>query len=299
MNIKSFIVGVLLLSVGALPAVYGAKSSSGRRLRQLSSTELGKANKLTVHAEKLRNEFKKNYRTLHPRHHQKATPQRELAFEQVVQAYNTLISKYPLTEIGANTTIRLAGFYKYSRNYDKAIKIVEKGGSDFAGTPMENEFFFSAGLMCLQSKHDPLAAAVQFKKIPKPSQKTAIDERDYNENETKYLSAQQTIAKCELQVGQYTRARHRCQRLAMRMPFYRSHILKQFEREAKIALDNKKITDTKAAKAEELAAIDKELQMEEKWAKKEAAVRLADIRKASSKTAADPANKNKKSLKKE
>ena len=70
----------------------------------------------------------------------------------------------------------------------------------------------------------------------------------------------------------------------MRRPFYRSHSLRQFESETKIAIQNKKITDTKAAKAEELAAIDKELQMEEKWAMKEAAVRLADIKKGTKET---------------
>jgi tetratricopeptide (TPR) repeat protein len=197
--------------------------------RVLRGEELRAAYKASDYVQKLLNEFTKNYRTHSKTGHSSTSSEALPDFQEVVDAYKVVILKYVGTEIGAKAVIRLGGLYNYRRDYDGAIAVVTQAAKQYAGTPVENDFFSSLGLMNLQGVKEPAEASKWFKMIPKPSGGDSIESSSYNEAEKDYLAAQQSLIRCELKLNKYAHAKRRCKRLMGRYPMYESQIARQFK----------------------------------------------------------------------
>jgi HEAT repeat protein len=151
---------------------------------------------------------------------------------QVVQAYQEVVDRYPHTEIAAYCTMRLSGFYIFTGKLDKAVGLMEQMATEFAGTHEETRVVFELGLIHAQSRHDPAEAIKWLSRIPKPVKPAGAQ---YDEADKLYLSAQEQLTKCELQLLRDDEAKNRLEKLKQVYPQYAKEVdhFYQFEIQAR------------------------------------------------------------------
>ncbi len=113
----------------------------------------------------------------------------------VAKAYQEVIDTYPQTEIAAYCAMRLSGLHGVLGDHDKAIELLKQTAEEFAGTEQADKLAFEIGLMYAQAKHDHEKASVWFARVPMPTNAGNPREIKY------YLSAQQQLVKCELNLN--------------------------------------------------------------------------------------------------
>jgi hypothetical protein len=134
----------------------------------------------------------------------------DMAVTKIEQAYQEVMERYPHTEIAAYCAMRLSGFYGSQGEIDKAEKLREQTIKRFSGTSVGNKAVFEMGLSHLQRKHDPAEAIKWFSRIPT--------------DDKLYLSAQQQLIKCELQLRQDDKAQDRAAKLKSSYPQYAQEV---------------------------------------------------------------------------
>lgn len=219
----------IIVDTSLIASIQNSKETSTKndkgKVLNLHGEELGNAWKEIDQADLMRAEFEEKYVWTQP--NQDLTPISASAreeFGKIEQAYINGIKKYPKTEIALYSGLRLSGLYCYRREYDRAIEQTKEVASQFSGTDLEHTANFDVGLYYLQAKNDPDEATKWFKKIPKPSNLEKVDSENYNGNEALYLSAQQSIAKCELQMNKHAEAKQRYEKLVERYPQYKKEL---------------------------------------------------------------------------
>lgn len=216
----------LVWAVGLLAAGCAVLAGEGAEpprpaLRELAGPELRDAQQARDRADLLRAAYER------PRQGPKGAEKDEGEFAKVVVAYADAIERYSGTDIAAYCQVRLAGFYQFGREYDKAAKVLSDLAQRYAGTEYEARAYFSSGLMHLQARHDPASALPWFEKVPAPA--TAGDDgtvsnAKYGVPDKLHLSAQQSAAKCEVRLGRPADAARRIEALGKRYPQYRKSI---------------------------------------------------------------------------
>ena len=190
-------------------------------LRQLTGEELREARAARDRADLLRAAYER------PRQGPKGAEKDEGEFAKVVVAYADAIEKYSGTDIAAYCQVRLAGFYQFGKEYDKAAKVLSDLAQRYAGTEHANTACFECGLHYLQARHDPASALPWFEKVSAPAtagEDGAVPEKQYSEADVVYLSAQQTAANCEVRLGRPADAARRIEALGKRYPQYKKSI---------------------------------------------------------------------------
>jgi len=145
---------------------------------------------------------------------------------KIEQAYQEVIDRYPHTEIAAYCALRLSGFYVFQGNVDKAVELVEQTAKEFSGTSVGNRAIFSAGMMHLQARHDPAEAIKWLSRVPKPEKHEGTP---YGEDDKLYLSAQESLAKCELLLQQDGKAQDRITKLKNAYPQYAQELDRSYQ----------------------------------------------------------------------
>jgi len=173
-------------------------------LRTLRGNDYDTARELRDTADRMRGELEG--RLSGPPRTRPQISQEEIDAEsaKIEQAYREVIERYPRTEIAAYCALRLSS---YCASVDEAVEILERTAKEFAGTSEENKIIFELGLLHLQIKHEPAEAIKWFSRISKP------DGDGYGMGDVLYLSAQQQLAKCELQLRQDADAQDRVTKL--------------------------------------------------------------------------------------
>lgn len=126
--------------------------------------------------------------------------------------------------------------YKQLRRPHEAINQAKIAAEMFAGTSYEARAYSSIGNIYLQQLRDPNTAIAWFEKIPKPiinSPDGTVPPEEYGEVHMQYVSAQKSIARCEIKLGKAQDAIERFEELSQRYPQYRE----SFERDSKLQLD--------------------------------------------------------------
>jgi len=151
---------------------------------------------------------------------------------EIVQAFLEVMDRYPHTEIAAYCATRLSGHYMFHGKMDKALELLEQTAKEYSGTHVENEVIFEIGLTHLQSRHDPAEAIKWLSRILKPVKSAGAE---YGMDDVLYLSAQQQLIKCELQLRQDGESEDRVTKLKNTYPQYAEEIERsyQFEIEAR------------------------------------------------------------------
>jgi tetratricopeptide (TPR) repeat protein len=230
LNVCSLVLCLLLFPAVILAGENDANQIEYRQLRSLSAEELQEADKARDDADKMLAEYKRIYRISRSRY-PKIRPN-ELAnmpiskqqirdFERSASAYKEIVDKYEGTEIAAYTQLRLCEPYRYMGQYQEAVSQAQKAAEIFVGTIYETKAYHRAGMIYLQDLREAQRAADWFEKITKPANnKTngAVTTEKNDQNHWLYLSAQQQIAKCEIQLGKAKNAIKRYEELAERYP---------------------------------------------------------------------------------
>jgi outer membrane protein assembly factor BamD (BamD/ComL family) len=163
-------------------------------------------------------------------------------YRAVVEAYRQVGEQYPNTEIAAYAMLRLSGFFQYRRENDLAIRTAEKVAEDYSRSHHENMAYFMAGMIELQSRHQPQAAIEWLKKIRRPSP-PVVPENDTPrppvDQETQlYIAAQQQIARAEQMIGKGTLAQARVEQLGQRYPHYADYAKERLAADQKAFLQS-------------------------------------------------------------
>ncbi|MBM4039959.1 MAG: hypothetical protein FJ290_15760 [Planctomycetes bacterium] len=225
---------VALLLIGC--AVLAGEGEPPRPpLRELTGPELRDAQQMRDRADLLRAAYER------PRQGPKGAEKDEGEFAKVVVAYADAIEKYSGSDIAAYCQVRLAGFYQFGREYDKATKVLSDLAQRYAGTEHEAQAYFTLGLMHLQARHDPASALPWFQKVPAPptaGDDGAVPDRSYGQPDKLYLSSQQSAARCEIRLGKPADAARRIEALGKRYPQYKKSIDGSLRWEVRSALSD-------------------------------------------------------------
>ena len=216
-----------------------------REFRPLFEDELAQAHAERNAADKMLQEYMDLYLTPSPEDFA-AMAKDPLAFEnkppsvqqirdfyKVIDAYREVIDKYEGTEIAAYCQLRIDAPYKYIKDYDEARLQNQIAAIKYAGTSYEPRAYSSIGLMYLQHFHEPLMAIAWFNKIPNPNSENPgliVNELQYNKAHVYYISAQENIARCEIELGRAEDAAKRFERLSLKYPQYSDNFVKELER---------------------------------------------------------------------
>ena len=155
-------------------------------LRELTGPELRDAQQMRDRADLLRAAYEG------PRQGPKGAPKDEGEFAKVVVAYADAIEKYSGTDIAAYCQVRLAGFYQFGKEYDKAAKVLGDLVQRYAGTKHADTACFEFGLHCLQARHDPASALPWFDKVAAPAtagEDGVVPAKHYSEPDELYLTS--------------------------------------------------------------------------------------------------------------
>jgi hypothetical protein len=198
-------------------------------IRALTSEQLAEARKGRDRADLMRADLEKRM-SVARREAREETGERQPHLEQfdgeadlVANAYEEVMTRYPHTEVAAYCMLRLAGHYMYQYDLDAAEQLMKKTAREFRGTPEETDAIFSLGLFYLQSRHEPAKAMKWFVRIPKPG------DGPYDEASVRYLSAQQSMTKCELFLGRDAEAKKRTDDLKQVFPQYADEIERTYQ----------------------------------------------------------------------
>jgi hypothetical protein len=135
--------------------------------------------------------------------------------DEVIDAYRTVIKKYPGTDIAVYCELRLSGVYQQLGKPDKAVEVLEKAADEFAGTHEGINVALNLGLIEAQGRHDPVAATKWFNKVPLP--KDTADPA-YESMVVLYFSSQQQLIKAELDRGLQSDAEARVKKFREDLP---------------------------------------------------------------------------------
>ena len=155
-------------------------------------------------------------------------------FKEVISDYQNIITRYDGTEIAAYSQHNISAAYQFQGNYDEAIKQAKMGSEMFAGTSYETRFYTTIGLIYLQGTHDPNKAIGWFEKIPDPgSGREGFISIQGNRAVSAYISAQQSIIKCEIELGRVRKALRRVEGLSAQFPEQKENL----ERSMRMQMD--------------------------------------------------------------
>ena len=128
--------------------------------------------------------------------------------KHVIAAFQAELD-HPDAKVVVYTTLRLAGFYNYLGQQDKAMEVMKELASVYENTPHEPRIAFSIGLQYAQgNKKDPDAAIEWFRKVPMPDNFPIDDHEKHNETAQRYMAAQMMIANVTLiQLGKRDEAK--------------------------------------------------------------------------------------------
>jgi tetratricopeptide (TPR) repeat protein len=141
--------------------------------------------------------------------------------DDVVQAYQDAIDRFPHTEIAAYCAIRLGGFYQQLGRFDEAAELLEKTAGEFAGTPEGIRVAFNLGLIHAQARNDQVEAIKWFARVPRPENLSGVKD---DEAAKLYLSAQEQLIKCELKLGLNAQAQERVNEAKKGMPQFHDEL---------------------------------------------------------------------------
>ena len=188
----SLALGIAMLTVPAL---------SSAELRELKREERGEAHKASGAADRARAAFMARY-SWRPSSQLKPTSEEaKRDAEQVIAAHMLVITSYPNTEIAAYSGLGLAGFYQYLGQTAKAIEQAKEVAAACENTSYAAKADMTVGLMYLQAAHDPVTAKEWLQKIPKPAVDALPTSPNYTEQHKLYLSAQESIGRCDLEMS--------------------------------------------------------------------------------------------------
>ncbi|MBN1973198.1 MAG: HEAT repeat domain-containing protein [Sedimentisphaerales bacterium] len=167
-------------------------------------------------------------------------------FKEVISDYQNIVNKYEGTEIAAYCRHNISAAYQFQRKYDEAIKQAKITAEMFAGTTYETRSYNTIGLIYLQGLHDPKNAIEWFYKIPNHgSMSKGIEPDQYNKAVSTYISAQQSIIRCEIELGRVKIAQRRVEGLSQKFPQQKENLERDFrmhldtELEKRFRIDNR------------------------------------------------------------
>jgi len=202
----------------------------------LRGEKLLAARKARDHADRTRAAYEQRHRTPVSRSAAEAK-----AFQEAVTAYEAAINDYPGTEIAFYCRQRLGGLYGYRGELDNQLALLKATAAKFAGTPLGPKACVSLGLHYLQGRHDPAAAIPWLERVYFPGggrADRAVPGDKYNEGHVLFLSAQQTMAKCEIRLGRPAKAAVRYAALIRRYPQYEESLSRAHEFEMRSVLSD-------------------------------------------------------------
>lgn len=154
---------------------------------------------------------------------------------EITSAYKQVIDEFPHTDVAAYCATRLSGFYQRLGRFDQATQLLEQTAQDFDGTYEGIKARFNAGLVHAQARHDPAEAKGHFTQVLQP---TNPADAHYDDAMTLFLSAQEQILKCELQLGREAQAREHLTDLKKTLPEMQGELDSFFETEAQANSDD-------------------------------------------------------------
>jgi tetratricopeptide (TPR) repeat protein len=163
------------------------------------------------------------------------------AFDAVVSAYELVLKSYGGTESAASCQLHLAALYTYRGQPDEALEMLEEAARCYAGTPYNTRVVSTLGLHYLQGLRDPERAIPWLQKVEPPpgaDENGAVPAAAYNEAHKLYLSAQESIARCETQLGKPELAEQRSEALGLRYPMHREYIMQAYQSGLESALSD-------------------------------------------------------------
>jgi tetratricopeptide (TPR) repeat protein len=140
---------------------------------------------------------------------------------EVIAAYQDVIDRFPRTEIAAYCVMRLAGLLQQVGRFDDAAALLAKSYADYAGTTEGPKLAMEAGLVQAQARNDLGEAMNSFALVPKPTNRS--NARD-DESAILYLSAQEQLLKCELQLRRDEQAKQRFEAFIREFPQFAEEI---------------------------------------------------------------------------
>ena len=135
----------------------------------------------------------------------------------VALAYQEVIDRFPGTKIAGYCVARLAGHYQFQGDFDQAVRVAAQKACQLAGTPQGPQAVLDTGLIYLQGRHDPAVAAKWFSRVVMPEKAAG---EGYGVSDRVYISAQQQLIKCHLQLDQKRKAEERIKQLKRIYPSY-------------------------------------------------------------------------------
>ena len=203
-----------------------------------------------------RNLFEK-YRAMHPAPVDR-TDAEEADFAKVLLTYETIIKKYENSEIEAGARRYLFLVYQHRGDDRRAIEQIETIARRFAGTHYVVDAYRTAGIHYLQNRHDPAAAIRWFEKVPLPEVRhpdtikrgkkdgrwTVEDEARWRNDRNKAMDAYsearalhvgilQSLAKCDVQLGNPDAAAGRYDKLMKLFPEKRASLERSLREEVR------------------------------------------------------------------
>ena len=171
----------------------------------------------------------------------KPRPQQEINdFNEVILDYQNIVKKYEGTEIAAYCRHKISAAYQFQGQYDEAINQAQIGSEMFAGTTYETRFYHTIGLIYLQGLHEPENAMGWFHKIPNPgSSGESFVRGQYNQAVSSYISAQQSIIRCQVELGRIKAAVRRVDIISQQFPEHKENVDREFRMQLDIALEKR------------------------------------------------------------
>lgn len=240
----------------------GAKSATA--IRQLPWGELREARDARDRADLLAASFQNRYRWSGVPDGKASAPTPASAAAQeecqaVVEAYQRVAEKYPNTEVAAYAMLRLSGFHQYRREDELAIRTAAEVAKEYSGSFYGSRACFVAGMVELQSRHDPQAAIDWMKKIRRPPQVVEYENGKplpvMDQNTQLYISAQQQIARAESMLGRGVLAQARVERIGERYPQYRQYAKQRLARDQQAYIESEFKVDIDAVRKGSVSTI--------------------------------------------
>ena len=236
--VLALVVAVVLTLVAA---VHRAATGGGASVRALDPKEHHAATQALREARGLMQRYRRLRRPPVAR-----TPEEAEEFEAAATAFKRTLAQYPGTEIEFECRFGLSTLHQYRGQWDQASQALREADKRFAGTPYASRVWHRTGLAYLQGFHDPASAIPWLEKIPAPpgaDEDGVVPEEAYDQAQSEYVAVQQTLMRCEVQLGRPQGATRRCEALARRYPQYRDSVNGMLESYVTAALTNHTLTE--------------------------------------------------------